>query len=366
MNKISVISALAVGLGLGVVVLGIGCNRGGSSSGSGGTVAVVNGTPITEQEFIHYLMIKPTVQVMSNRGPVDARVAQPLGFQALNELVQQKLVVQMAKDEGVYPSEKDITDEIDFRKETDANFVKNLMSKGLDLGMIKEALAVELSQENLIGKGITVSDADIDAYIKQHPEQFMQPATIDLRWILVKTAAGKKQVDDQLGRAQRFSIVASQFSEAPKAKETQGAFYTNDIKKIPADIVKAVAKIEPLHMTEWVAGANNSGFAKFYVENKTPAKKIDMTPHLREIVRRQVRKQRGENARSIGTQILASEKKSTVEIKMSGLQDTWDAYMKNLAAATAPPSLEKTVEKATGGSTATGTTTGAAPATTSK
>jgi hypothetical protein len=361
LNKISVISAFVMGSAFGVTLIGFaGCNKGESS---GGVAAVVNGTPISEKEFLRYMMLKPSVQVQSNRGPVDARVAQPIGFQALNDLVKQKLVVQMAKKEGVYPTEAEITQEIQFRMDGDPNFVKNLNNQGLDTEMIKEALAVELCQDKLVGKGITVSDADIAQYQAQHKEQFMEPATTDLQWIWVKSAAAKKQVDEQLKRGQPFNVVAAQFSEAPGAKEKQGAFPQRIDKQIPPDILKEVKDIQPMRSTEWIDGKGDSGSAKFYVVKRSPSKPVEMTPHIKELVRRRVREIRGSNAREIGKQILAEQRQGTVEIKIPGLQPTWDAYVKQLTAATAPPSLTKPDAGTTTAGAAT-TTAGTTPAAT--
>jgi hypothetical protein len=357
LKKFSVVSALVTGIGLGVALVSfVGCNKGAGAGGGGDVVAVVNGTPITQQEFLHYMMLKPSVEVLSNKGPVDARVSHSIGFQAFNDLVKQKIVVQMAKDEGVYPSDADINKEIAFRMEDNPNFVKALQAQGLDTEMIKQALAVELSQDNLIGKGITVSDADVDAYRKANPKQFTQPATLDLQWILVKTPEAKKQVDDQLSHGQRFSIVATQFSEAPDAKERQGAFATNVESQISPDILKVVKNVAPLHSSDWLAGSNNSGWAKFYVVNRTPASDIKMTDHLKELVKRQIRNQRGANAREMPKQLLTKEQQSKIEIKMGGLQETWDQYVKQLASQTGTPASTAPAPTAASPATAPATT----------
>lgn len=323
-------------------------------------VAIVNGTPITQAEYVRYLMLKPTVTVQSNRGPQEAAVSFPLGFQALNDIVKQKLVVQMAKQEGVYPSDADLNKEIDFRKENDPNWVPNLQRQGLDLGMIKEALAVEMSRDNLIGKDVTVTDADIDQYKKMHPAEFMKPASMDLQWILVSSEAAKKQVDSQLSNGQRFDLVAQQFSEFPGARDSRGAYPTNDPRRMSPDLLKVVNKLEPLHSSDWQVanGSQGKGWAKFYLVKKTNAEPIEYTDHVKEMVRRRIRTQKGSGARDLGTEIMSQEKTGKIEVKMSGLQNTWDAYLKQLNGTAPSVGAANASNSAAPAATKTGSTTG--------
>jgi hypothetical protein len=49
----------------------------------------------------------------------------------------------------------------------------------------------------------------------------------------------------------------------------------------------------------------------------------------------------------VGSQILAQEKKSVIEVKMDGLKDGWDAYMKQLQTTGATPASSTTASAAT-------------------
>lgn len=234
---------------------------------------------------------------------------------------------------------------------------------------IKQALKVELCQDNIVGKGITVTDADVEQYRKDHPEVFTDPARLELEWVWVKSEDAKKQVDDELAKGQPFNVVAMQFSEDPNAKTRNGEYNTDIEKQIPADIKKVTANVQPLHTSDWLAGSNNSGWAKFYVVKRTPATPVQMTDHLKEETKRQIRRDRGAKAREIQSQLLAEEQKSTVDIKLGGLQDYWEAHMKELAQAKAVGGASAgtvptpTASGTTGAATTTG---GAAPATSAK
>ncbi|HWA83875.1 MAG TPA: hypothetical protein VG820_10595, partial [Fimbriimonadaceae bacterium] len=174
-------------------------------------VAVVNGHQITESEFYHYLELKPQVQVVVDpaglqsgsdgrlaKQPYNGQVLASLGMQGLKDLVDETLVMQMASDDGVSPTEDDITNELNDRTKENPNFVRDLMNAGYTLTMVRKELALQLAQYNLTTKGITVTDAEVDKYITDHPNEFVIPETVDLTWVLVPDEKTKKLADADL------------------------------------------------------------------------------------------------------------------------------------------------------------------------
>ena len=75
-----------------------------------------------------------------------------------------------------------------FQTSKRADFVSALTGQGLTLTDIKGELLVSLARHNLLSKGIKISDAQVDAYIKENPKQFENPALVDLTWVVVKNA----------------------------------------------------------------------------------------------------------------------------------------------------------------------------------
>lgn len=355
--KISLASSVVLGAALAASILALdGCSKG--KGGSAGTVAMVNSVPISQDEYMRYMMLKPSVLVQSNRGPQAAQVAQPIGFQALQDLVRQKLLVQIAKDMNVYPSPDDITKEIDFRVKNDPSFVKRLNAQGLDTDMIKQALAIEMSQFNVLTKGVTVAPDEIDKYIKDNPTQFTQPASIDLLWIVVRNEQSKKQADDELRSGQPFEAVATRYSEARDAKTTRGEFAIHQLSQLPKELQGPISATADLHSTDWIKAQD--GWAKFYVQKRSPAKPVEITPTIREMVRRRMLLQKGSNASDLTSRIDQKMSSSKIEVDYPGLQEEWSAYQKQLQDQAAPPSLQGTVPGA-GGATP-GAAAGTAPA----
>ncbi|MBL8039893.1 MAG: SurA N-terminal domain-containing protein, partial [Chthonomonas sp.] len=201
---IPLLAAVAVGLA--------GCSRGGEK------LATINGETITLEQFHKYLETKGSVRVRTANGQVGAaEVAESLGFQALQDMIQQKLVLQMAKDEGVYPTDKDLEAEVEFQKKRNPNFLKVLTSQGLSIDDIRARLRVDLAREKLITRGLNVKTEEAEKYIADNPKEFVDPATADSLVIFVSKEAKRKEVDAELARGMEFKIVATRYSEIPGA-----------------------------------------------------------------------------------------------------------------------------------------------------
>src|SRR5690349_18238479 len=89
----------------GAALLGLaGCQGGGGSN-----VASINGEPITMEQFHKYLEAKPEVQVVLENGEVaNARVSETLAYQALQDLIRQRMIVQLAKDMKLNPTDDEV------------------------------------------------------------------------------------------------------------------------------------------------------------------------------------------------------------------------------------------------------------------
>jgi parvulin-like peptidyl-prolyl isomerase len=293
------------------------------------TVAVVNGEPITMEEFYKYLQVKPEVRVQAANGQVATLPVDPssnVGFQAMQDLIGQKIALQLAKDEGVYPSDAEVVKELEFQKKLQPNFVARLTSRGLTLNAVKESLTIDLAQERLLTKDIKVTTADVENYIKKNPAQFIEPAKADVSWIVVRDEADKKKVDRELGSGQSFNAVALRYSEAPTAKAYNGKLQNPRlgdpaINQMPAPIREAVNNIKEQGASDWIRMID--GWTKIYVHRKTASRPVVMDDLRKEYLRRFIAKQRGAQARDLQNQILGKLKESKVDVTAKMYQEPW-------------------------------------------
>ncbi len=290
---------------------------------------MVNGESISAEDFNKYLATKETVTVIiPNSGPADLQVAGSLAFQALKDLVARKVLMQLAKDEGVAPEEKDVLAELDTRKKLNPNYVKQMTAGGMSIQRLKEDIAVGLARERLLTKGITVSMDEVNKYIANNKELFMDPARADMQWVFVKAAAAKAAVDKELATGQPFGSVAQRLSEYPKAREDQGRFPQNEVRRMPPELQTLVNKTAELKVTEWLK--LQDGFAKFYISKKTAAKAIQMDDVRKGLVQRQLAQERGSQAVDLNKRISDKLRQSEIKIDDPSLKDPWDKAMEEL------------------------------------
>ena len=301
-----------------------GCGKGG-----GAGLATVNGEAISAEDFHKYLETKDTVTVLiPNAPPQELRVAGSLAFQALKDMVARKVLMQLAKDEGVAPEEKDVLAELDIRKKMNPNYVKEVTAGGMSIQRLKEDIAVGLAREKLLTKGITVSMAEVDRYLANNKEAFTEPARADMQWVFVKTEAGKAAVEKELATGQPFVSVAQRLSEYPNARQDQGRFPRNVVRELPAQMQDLVTKTAELKVTAWLK--LEDGFAKFYIQKKTPAKPINMDATRKSMVQRQLAQERGAQAVDLNKRISDKLKTSDIKVEDPSLKGPWDKAMEEL------------------------------------
>lgn len=310
-----------------------GCGRGGS-----GNLATVNGETISADDFHKYLETKNTVTVSTGSGVVEAQVAGSLAFQALKDLVARKMLLQLAKDEGVAPTDQDVLAELEVRKKINPNYIKIATSNGVSIQRLKDEILVSLAREKLLTKGITVTKEEVDKFIADNPKSFEEPATVDMLLLFVKTDAGKAAADKELQSGLPFSTVAPRLSEYPNARQNLARFPateadgTTQIRKLPQPIQDKVNTTEELKATDWIK--LDDGWAKLYIQKKTPAKPINMDETRKDLVRRQLAQERGQQAMDLNKRISDKLKSSDIKIDDPTLKDPWERAMEELKKAT--------------------------------
>ncbi len=306
---------------LGLALFLVGCKGGG---GGGETMATVNGETISKDQYISHLERKIQVLVQSQNGPVQVPVAQPLNFQALNDLVNEKLLLQMAKQESVLPSDADVNEEMKFQTSKRQDFIISLTSQGLTLTDIKGELMKSLARHNLLSKGVTISDAQVDAFIKDNPKEFEEPALVDLTWIVLKNAADKAKVDADLKTGQTFGIVAKNYTTAPSGPQ----YPSREFDKFPARLKGVVEKMAENGTSDWLQ--DGATFVKIHVEKKTPASKVQIKEWMRIEIRRKLAEQKGSAAMDLNKKLLNSRKAAAIVITRAGLKERFEQLSKSL------------------------------------
>lgn len=318
------VAALVAGL----AILASGCSRSADND-----VAVVDGTPITLEQYHRYLERMPMVKVEGQGSVQQAKVYQTLGFQALQTLIANQMILELAKDAGVLPDKNAIEAELKFQQSLRPDFVTVLQrEQGMTLEEIRDELKLDKAKENLITHGITVTKQEALDYIKNHPQQFSVPAQANLLWIVVDSKT-KPQVDKELASGQPFGSVAATYSLDKKARGNGGKYEITVIDRMPPVLQDLVEKTPELKATNWIQDHDN--WVKFYVQSKTPASLQKPDDAKVEAVRRGIAMQKGSAASDLQARLIERLKSAKIQVNRSPLNDYWKQATQNLAQETA-------------------------------
>jgi len=229
-------------------------------------VAKVNGDPIYRDEFI--------TRTINFRQAAPGEAA---GLQALSAMINDMIVMQEASRENVVPKDKDIDDRLKMiaqqlapRGQTLEQF---LQQSGVTMEAARLEMRNDLARRNLMTKGITVSDAEIQKFYDEHKKEFTTPEQFTIRQITVSTEQEAKDAKTDLKNAD-FGLVA--ISRSKDIFKQQGGlvppFTRNPPPGFPVDAsVRQVAYgLKEKQISEPIKVGNQ--WVIIMLETKTPAK----------------------------------------------------------------------------------------------
>lgn len=320
---------------------------GSSKPGGGGSIATVNGTPVSQSDLYQHLLTKNTVEVsagslsngdkqmvaqsLANGRAFNMPTSGPIGLQAFNDLVKETLILKMAEDEGVAPTDKDVEAEIAHRRDLDPSFVANLNKQGHSLGDIRRMIRVSLSQSNLLTKGIEVSDEEVDKYIEANPDITTQPATAELLMVAATSQATKTNFDAAFASGKTFEEVASEINDDNNLKALGGKMNGGRpvaIAQLDEKLKVAVEATSINKATDWIPiqAGDGQAWVKVFVLAKKKEKKIEMTPARKKQIKRMIAENRGREGKDLDKELLDKYLAADVNIQEDGLEKLWEAY----------------------------------------
>ena len=182
MKKILIATAILV---FSVVMVGCGSK----------TVATVNGEKITRTELdkrMKKAQMSYGQQNISFTGQQGEQMLKELERQTLDGMIEQLLMLQAAKKEGVYPSQSEIKQGIDGSKSKfggEEAFNKALKQFGYAIKDMEDLMTRDIVQAKLLEKvtaDIRVTDTDIKNQYNNNKKNYKQPAKIKARAILIR------------------------------------------------------------------------------------------------------------------------------------------------------------------------------------
>jgi foldase protein PrsA len=197
---------------------------GGKSSAELSTqdVAVVGNTTIAKSQFEDLMntaqaSFKQQGRKFPKQGTAEYAT---IKSQAVTLLIQQAEREEKAKDLGVEVTDKQIAARLkqikaQYFQGKEAAYKSQLKKQGLSDDQVRSDIKAQLISEALFKKvtdEVKISDADVHKYYVEHPEQYQQPESREVRHILVKQKALADRLYGELKSGGDFAKLAKKNS----------------------------------------------------------------------------------------------------------------------------------------------------------
>ena len=247
MKKPHLIALIA--LALAGVFIAAGCGSDKQSVGAN-DVAVVGDQTISKAQFDRLIdQAKKNYQANHQKFPETGTTQYiALRKQAMQFLVQRAEFEQKAEDMGIKVTDSDVDKQLATIKSQyfgkngkcdstcESKFQAELKKQNLSLDQVREDVRASVIQNKLYEKvtaGVTVSDKEIADYYKKNKQQYIQPASRDVRHILVKKKALADQIYQQVTHGGNFAALAKKYSTDTSSKNSGGKMTISKGRQVP-------------------------------------------------------------------------------------------------------------------------------------
>ena len=250
------LARITLGILLAALTLAASACGGGSDSVPSGSIAVVDGTEISDDDLDELIaQAKKGYEAQKQEFPkAGTPEFQSIQTQYVAYLVELEEFRQAAEELGVSVTDEDvdkaeqelIKDRFDGKR---AEYEKALEAQGFTAEQYREkALAVSALSKKIfdeVTKGAKVTEQEILAYYTQNQSQYGTPESRDVRHILIAEKAGddkvdfaasKEKADDiyaQLGSGADFAALAKSSSADPGSKDAGGKLTISRGQTVP-------------------------------------------------------------------------------------------------------------------------------------
>lgn len=237
-------------------------------SGAGGgeeTVATVGKSTISRQDWLNEL-------------------ADRYGKDVLKEMIDQKVIKEMAVKYNIKVSDKDV--EREFRM-LQTNYNSSTQNKSADEKNWKEQIRNSLLLEELLTKDVDISDKELKSYYDKNKEQFNVPTAYHLAQIIVKTNEEATKAIKELSQGSSFSAMAMERSVDEFSANEGGdiGFISDDGDRYPSEYINTAKTLKDGAYSDPIKV--DKGYAVLKLVGKMNGKKYSFD-EVKEQIRRQI------------------------------------------------------------------------------
>ncbi|HRJ27782.1 MAG TPA: peptidylprolyl isomerase [Fimbriimonadaceae bacterium] len=283
-------------------------------------VLTVNGESISGAEYYRRMEFLTGVGRMINGRFLDAAP----GFLTMQRLLDERLLLQIAKEKSVAPTKPEIDALLKERLDEDPKFLENLARVGIPKEDVEYQISLEIAEFKLVTMGINVTDQEVEKFYNDNPALFTTPKMFKLSVISVRDEAAKAQVDAQLGAGRAFAEVAKDLS-VDASRLNNGLLGSLPANALSDLVIKELEKTKIGSATAWIKGEIN--WVKFKIEDITPERKQALDPPTRTATRRKLMMDRGRVRNNLDQWMREARQKAKVTVNQPQFERSVKQYL---------------------------------------
>ena len=285
---------------------------------SNAVVAKIDGQNITAAQFYRRMAYMDGVGTVED----GKFVAAPPAFLTLQRMIDEAIVLMVAKDKGVAPTQAEIQAEVAKRRAENPEKLRDLQALGITDDVIVAQVTQDIARFNLLTMGVTITDAQVTNHYNVNKMVYVVPAMTKLRVIVVENAADKAKVDEAL-KTKSFAEVATSMS-VDLTKLMGGELPEVPTANLPENVRTAIASVPVGKSTAWIE--SGGAHLKYLVEVKTDQKQMPLDAVLKADIKRRMMVVAGQqkNGDMVEKLIRDKRKAANVQITAPGLQKLWN------------------------------------------
>lgn len=203
---------------------------------------------------------------------------------ALNRLIEEKLIFQEAKKRKVMVDDFEIQERLEDVKQrfdSDEEFYKAISASGVTIARLKKKYEEQIMMRKLvngiIASRVSISPTQVTAYYYGNIKDFSMPDMVRFKVLLVKPLdqetlySARKLAEDilkRIGQGEDFDMLANQFSQGPNTDKGGDMGYMPAGSTIP-EIEDAISQLNPGEISNIIE--TGSGFYIVMVLDKKQA-----------------------------------------------------------------------------------------------
>lgn len=245
---------------------------------------------------------------------LNANMYHRYGAELLNQMLDRQAIQYEADELGMRVERAEIEQELKRMQqgyESEEQFYRAMKEQvGLSKSELSEDVYYKLLLERIATRGITVSDQELDAYIKAHPEEFRSRVQLHLRQIVNQTQEQANRTIELLRGGKDFAQLARDRSidTATAGEGGDLGWVDEDDPFVPAPVMKAALKLKAGEYSDPVA--TDEGFVVVKLQERKEQSKGD-AGQLRDALRKQLALQKARPLKEV-TQELRNKRHAVI------------------------------------------------------